>query len=106
MPTTVIHVRDADFTDPNTVYIGWEMPRRGLKRSFWANPFHIGKDGSRAEVISAYRRLLLEGTVRMERLPELRGKTLACWCVPEACHGDVLAEMADAEMVEVSVRGR
>jgi hypothetical protein len=29
-------------------------------------------------------------------VPALRGKTLACWCVPELCHGDILAELADA----------
>jgi hypothetical protein len=28
-------------------------------------------------------------------VPELRGRTLACWCAPELCHGDVLAELAD-----------
>lgn len=29
-------------------------------------------------------------------VPELRGRALACWCAPEPCHGDVLAELADA----------
>lgn len=29
-------------------------------------------------------------------LHELKGKTLACFCKPKDCHGDVLAEMADA----------
>ena len=28
-------------------------------------------------------------------LPELRGKRLGCWCAPQACHGDVLAQLAD-----------
>ena len=28
----------------------------------------------------------------MDRLPELKDKTLGCWCKPEKCHGDVLAE--------------
>ncbi len=27
-------------------------------------------------------------------LPELEGKTLGCWCAPDACHGDVLARLA------------
>jgi hypothetical protein len=26
---------------------------------------------------------------------ELKDKTLRCWCKPEACHGDILAELAD-----------
>jgi hypothetical protein len=29
-------------------------------------------------------------------LGELRGKVLGCWCKPALCHGDVLAEFADA----------
>ena len=28
-----------------------------------------------------------------DELPELEGKTLACWCKPEACHGDVLLRL-------------
>ena len=31
----------------------------------------------------------------MLNLPELKDKTLACWCKPKACHGDVLAKLAD-----------
>jgi Domain of unknown function (DUF4326) len=26
---------------------------------------------------------------------ELRGKDLACWCAPEACHGDLLRRLAN-----------
>jgi hypothetical protein len=26
---------------------------------------------------------------------ELRHKILGCWCHPKACHGDVLAEIAN-----------
>ncbi|MFL6496716.1 MAG: DUF4326 domain-containing protein [Nitrososphaera sp.] len=26
---------------------------------------------------------------------ELKGKTLGCWCTPNASHFDILAEMAD-----------
>ncbi len=36
-----------------------------------------------------------DGSV-LERLPELRGKTLACYCSPGAlCHADVLLELAN-----------
>ncbi len=31
----------------------------------------------------------------LESLHELKGKTLCCFCKPKACHGDVLAELAD-----------
>jgi len=31
------------------------------------------------------------------RVPELRGRDLACWCKPGApCHADVLLEIANA----------
>jgi hypothetical protein len=34
----------------------------------------------------------------LQRLPELRGKNLACWCKPgEPCHGHVLLELANAD---------
>jgi hypothetical protein len=26
-------------------------------------------------------------------IPELTGKYLCCWCVPELCHGNVLVEL-------------
>lgn len=63
----------------------------------WGNPFRIGfHDGvslTRVEVIVAYadwldRRLAEEP----DFLEPLRGYVLACWCVPEACHGEVILE--------------
>lgn len=38
------------------VYIGRAMSRYGLKRSDFANPYTIGKDGTRAEVLAKFRR--------------------------------------------------
>lgn len=32
----------------------------------------------------------------VRRLPELRGKNLACWCGDKPCHADVLLEIANA----------
>jgi len=72
------------------VYIG-----RGSK---WGNPFVIGKDGDRAEVIEQYKRWLLGIITIPDRVrpttkeadQELLGKVLGCHCSPEACHGDVL----------------
>jgi predicted glycosyltransferase involved in capsule biosynthesis len=69
------------------VYIG-----RGSK---WGNPFMIGKDGTREEVIKKFKDYLLSNTKLMEDLEELRGKTLGCFCSPKPCHGHVLAVMAN-----------
>lgn len=70
------------------VYIG--------RPSAWGNPFKIGRDGDRAEVIRKYEAWLRGQPRLMARLPELRGRVLACWCKPLPCHGDVLARLADA----------
>ena len=91
MPTSVVHIRQS-----YDVYIGRSMPQRGLISTGWGNPFHIGPD-SREEVIEKFRRWILGQPQLLARLPELKGKRLGCWCKPLACHGDVLAELADEE---------
>jgi len=93
--TRVVNVKSGE---PYDVYIGRENSYYGLKRSDWHNPFEIGEDkeGSREEVIEKFERYLLERPDLMARLPELKGKTLGCWCAPEKrCHGHVLADLAD-----------
>lgn len=74
------------------VYVG----RAGHGRSgFWGNPFVEGQDGTREEVIAQFREHVLRTPALLHRLPELRGKVLGCFCAPKACHGDVLAELAN-----------
>lgn len=75
---------------PYDVYIG-----RG-KGSIYGNPFVIGPDGSRNEVIAKFRAWLPEQPHLMARVHELHGKVLGCFCAPQACHGHVLAEFAEA----------
>jgi hypothetical protein len=86
------------------VYIGHHQSQGGwdLPESKWANPFEIDKpgrprDGTREEVLAKYREYVLLAPELVAALPELRGRVLGCWCTPEACHGDVLAELADEE---------
>ena len=79
--TKVVHCKK----DTYDVYIG-----RGGK---WGNPFVIGKDGTRSEVIEKYRLWIKTQPDLMNSLHELRGKVLGCWCAPDACHGDVLMEL-------------
>jgi len=70
------------------VYIG-----RGSK---WGNPFMIGKDGNRAEVVAKHREWLLSQPLLVEQAKkELPGKDLLCFCKPLACHGDFLLELAN-----------
>jgi len=63
--------------------------------SKWGNPFNIGRDGSREEVIRKYEKYLLSNKKLMNDIHELRGKILGCWCAPLACHGDVLIKYAN-----------
>jgi hypothetical protein len=71
------------------VYVG-----RG-RGSIWGNPFHEDQRTTKSEVIARYRTWIQTQPHLMARLPELRGKVLGCWCKPDICHGDVLAELAD-----------
>ena len=82
--TSVVHCKRQAFD----VYIG--------RPSKWGNPFVIVKNGNRDTVIAKYRKYILSQPSRMAALPELKGKVLGCWCHPKACHGDVLAELANA----------
>ena len=69
------------------IYIG--------RPSKWGNPFSIGKDGTRKEVIEKYKKYILNNEKLMNDLYELEGKVLGCWCKPKACHGDVLVELVN-----------
>ena len=87
---SVVHCKKAKYD----VYIG--------RPSKWGNPF-THKEGTKAEfilptrteAIEAYRKWITEGGGKylLNDLHELKGKTLGCWCKPQSCHGDVLAEL-------------
>lgn len=81
--THVVNIRD----EPCDVRIDRPSPL--------GNPYRIGQDGSREQVIAAYERYLAGRPDLLALIPGLRGKRLGCWCRPLPCHGDVLARMAD-----------
>ena len=102
---------------------GWRMPPNTIvvtRPGAFGNPFtpeqcrEAGYTGTDTEIkercVEAFRAWLgphwrenwdgSESEKRREnilrRLPELRGKNLACWCKQvDACHGDVLLELAN-----------
>ena len=84
-------------TPLDAVYIG----RPGK----WGNPFIIGKDGDRATVILKFEEYLRNSPKLLDELSELRGKDLACWCAPNACHGDVLIKLVDEFFPSISSSG-
>ena len=68
-------------------YIG-----RGSK---WGNPFIIGKDGNREEVIEKYEKYIRNKPELLKDLIELKGSRLGCFCWPNHCHGHVLIELIE-----------
>jgi len=82
--------------EPFDVYCGRGSRKLGLPRSKWANPFRIGRDGTREQVIAKHRSWLPTQPHLIAALDELRGRTLGCHCAPEACHCDTLVELANA----------
>lgn len=85
-PTRVVNIKK----EGCDVYIG-----RG---SIWGNPFTIGKDGSREDVITKYIDWLLKQKDLLQKIPALRGKRLGCWCKPKDCHGDVLIQCIELQI--------
>lgn len=79
----VVHCK----SQPYDVYIG--------RPSKWGNPFVIGKDGTRDEVIQKYADWIKTQPELMAALPELKDKVLGCWCRPYKCHGDILTKLAN-----------
>lgn len=81
--------------EPYTVYIGRENKRLHLGQSIWGNPFRIGPDGSRDEVIRKYSDWLDTQDDLLVLVDSLAGETLGCYCAPLPCHGDVLLRIID-----------
>lgn len=115
MKTTVVNIKQAPEgwrSNPQYVYIGRANSRLGLSASVWANPYRIGADGTREEVIERYRIYLLNRLIKEPELgahlDALSGKTLICWCkqagkdVP--CHGDILAQLIDGKESQCMVQ--
>jgi hypothetical protein len=88
----VVHCEHESFD----VYCGRGSRRLGLAPSKWANPFRIGPDGTREQVIAKHKQWILNQPEILAALEELRGQTLGCHCAPEACHCDTLVELANA----------
>ena len=89
-----IYINNAK-TDSFGIYVG-----RG-RGSILGNPFSIGKDGSREEVIRLYRIWLWDEFNKkadvfyeIQRLTSIYEETghlsLLCWCAPLPCHAEVI----------------
>nr|WP_319536142.1 DUF4326 domain-containing protein [uncultured Vibrio sp.] len=66
----------------------------------WGNPYPIGVDGDdRDEVLRKYRYDFDRDNflnVTKEDMLQLMGKRLGCFCKPDDCHGDIIAEFLNS----------
>ncbi len=85
--TRVVNKND----EPYDVYIG--------RPSKWGNPFLIGRDGTREEVVEKFIDYFIEqievGNIKTDELKQLHGKRLGCFCSPKPCHGDIIAHYVE-----------
>lgn len=94
---------------------GWKKPEGAVvvsRPTKWGNPYKVGLTvyvpgmgrilvRDKKHAVELFRRnvcdLVAGAVYRETAVAELRGKDLACWCKPgEACHGDVLLEIANS----------
>jgi hypothetical protein len=89
--TKIVNIKSGVSYD---IYIG--------RPSIFGNPFtHIKNKETKAEhivstrkeAIERYRHYLLNNPELLDKIEQLRGKTLGCWCFPKKCHGDVIIEI-------------
>lgn len=85
----VVNINEKDYD----IYIG--------RSSKWGNPFKIGIDGNRLEVIEKYEKYIRNNKKLLEDLSELEGKTLGCYCKPKLCHGDVLIKLIEEKKINI-----
>lgn len=73
------------------VYVG--------RPSKYGNPFVIGKDGTREEVLEKYRKYIYSNQQLLDEIQsELVGKDLVCFCAPLPCHANILLRIANGHV--------
>jgi hypothetical protein len=86
---SVCHVRKQN----EFFYIGRRWAE--FEESPFHNPFHIGKDGDRKEVLlkfTVYWYAPAQAWLRLLALRTVLSDTkLGCWCHPQTCHGDIIS---------------
>lgn len=76
------------------------------RQTAWGNPFVLGHDGDRDEVIAKYLQWVTTSsdptaTWIRDNVHKLHGKILGCWCAPHSCHGDVLLVLAEQAVYDL-----
>jgi len=103
--TRVVDVSDIE--DTGYTYVGRayrngdkHMNNTEVGKAGWlGNPYKLGQDGDREEVIEKFEEdfheRLEEDEEFREAVHELTGEVLACHCHPKKCHGHIIAQYLD-----------
>ena len=78
--------------DERNIYVG--RANRFTSDAKWGNPFIIGRDGDRKQVVELYEQYILGNDKLLDSINELKGKVLGCWCDPDQCHAEILHKLA------------
>lgn len=94
--TTVVHWLDRP-APGEYVYIG-----RNVGDGYFGNPYIVGRDGDRHEVLMKYKQYFLRRVLTdpefYHRVQALKGRVLVCHCKPRDCHGDIIASYLNAAL--------
>ena len=85
--------------EENNIYIGRNMSFyvKGADASYWRNPYTVKKYGLK-KCLELYKNKVLSSKNMMNRIEELRGKCLGCFCFEElCCHADVLIDILNSK---------
>lgn len=64
----------------------------------WGNPYKIGIDGDRDEVLRKFCKRLLRNPLLIEKAVKvLSHQVLICCCKPQDCHGDIWARLVNGD---------
>jgi len=96
MPITIINIKSGAKYD---TYIG--RPGKG-KDGYWGNPHVIGycklcnrihdREDSLKEYKIYFDKRIKEDIMFKTNIILLKGQTLGCFCKPQNCHGDIIAD--------------
>lgn len=75
-------------------YVGHGGARHSWPGSEFASPFVKEAKSDREAMVRHYEQWLDEQPELLDKLGELKGRALGCWCAPQPCHADVLAARA------------
>lgn len=92
MKTKIVNI----FKDPYDIYIG--RPGKG-KDGYFGNPIRLRVGQPSGYTLERYK-VYFENRIKndeefKQKILELKGKVLGCFCKPNKCHGDIIKEYLD-----------